>query len=124
MVDTLEEFIQNISHYDAAPRIGYRYWSTRDLDLVEVAKLIRKEIAEWRKSPRVKPWKVSVRVSKYTRGGGNISVKVEKTPGDAIEWASVRLHLQYILDSYNYNASHSMYDYYNSRYGTDIDQRT
>lgn len=111
--DTLDAFIENISHYEGAPSIGKFYWRTRNLDLRDIARLMRADI-------KARGWgsnvKTNVKIQRYA-GGQSIDIKATIAPGNTHpEPATVRLDLEYIHRSYNYIASHGMYDYISCRY--------
>lgn len=116
--ETLEAFVEHLASYDGAPRVGYKFWRTRDLDVAEIAKLIRQDIAELCKDEVLPKVKFSVRIERYA-GGQSISIVCPEPPKGARgphDPASVRLTLQRVLDSYNYDGSHGMYDWTNRRF--------
>lgn len=118
--DSLEAFVEGISCYEGAPEIGRLYWRTRNLDIKDIAKRMREDI-------KAKGWgkkvKVSVKIGRYA-GGQSIDITANMPAGArAPEPATVRLDLEYIHRSYNYNASHGMYDYISCRYQGRVETR-
>ena len=126
MAETLEEFVKQIAHYCGKVQIGCKYWETRDLDIKEVAKLVRADIKEWVDRGSLPLQKYSVKIERY-RGGQSINIstangtfKSKIDPKRRFDAAQVRLDLQYILDQYNYDGSHGMYDWSDVRFYTDV----
>lgn len=109
----------SIASYESAPRIGYKFWTTRELTLPEVAKLIREDIKELRReSHHFAPYKYSVRCE---RGGGAIRVTISGDHQGNMPKNEVRRQIEGILDAYNYDASDSMYDYSCNRFFAFVD---
>lgn len=84
---------------------GSKYEETKDLDIAEVAKLVRKDLAALKL-----PVKPSVRISRYSGGQSlDVSVKMERNP-------EVAKKIRAILDSYNFDESDSQSDYFCVRF--------
>jgi len=81
-------------------KVGPEYWRTRDMDIAEIAKLVRADIAKLDHQG-----KASVKIDRY-RGGQSIKVgftkqgKSIKVDNATIYWA-----IQFILDKYNFDFS-------------------
>lgn len=110
MSESLEDFVKSIASYEGAPTIGAKYWETRDLDIAEVAKLLRAEIKESVRSGSLPKQKYSVKIGRGGRGYQAIDIITAK-PDDGYARVNTKLHLIYLLRQYNYDASHGMYDY-------------
>ncbi len=119
---------------------GSKYAETRDLDLAEIAKLVRVDIkAAVKAGDLPKGIKTSVRISRYSMGQ-SLNVTIKECPGlmvanpdrvrfdsddphghtmllllspDALEVLGV---VQDIMDTYNYDSSDPASDYYNVRF--------
>jgi hypothetical protein len=113
--------------------IGSKYEATRDLDIAEIAKRIRKELA----AAFTGGWKFRVRISRYSMGRSlNVDllkapyVLVEKAPDrdeGMIQWQlNARGKLaeekaKGIVDAYNYDRSEPESDYFDSRFNGGVD---
>ena len=87
---------------------GSKYQVTKDLDIVEIAKLVRKDIKV--KLPAIK---TSTRVDKYSMG---CSINVEILEAPIVLKQHYKTEIKKILDSYNYNNSDVMTDYFDYRF--------
>lgn len=119
---------------------GSNYAQTADLDIKEVAKLIRKDL-----KTHYKGYKFSVRISGFS-GGQSLGVVIKEIPDSLTlynpEWLQqIRTtgHYPYdlarnspeaiqlckdirsIVQSYNYDGSDSQTDYFNVRFYTHVD---
>lgn len=107
----LEEFVSAHAAYGKI-EVGRKFWETKDLDLRDVAALVRKNIKESVKHKTLPSGKYRVTMRRHRHAynsSGVISVEIStKTKRDP---CGIRLQIQHILDSYNYDASHAMYDY-------------
>lgn len=110
MAETLDEFVKTIASYEGAPSVGAKYWETRDLDIAEVARLVRKDIKESVRTGALPRQKYSVKIGRGGHGYQAIDVTTQ-CPEDHNARVDGRLRLVYILRQYNYDASHGMYDY-------------
>lgn len=104
-------------------RVGERYEETKDLDVVEVAKLIRKDLAGKREdcdSP-LYGLKVSVQIQRYSLGQ-TIHLTAEVRSMDRERWQEIKDELFWIADRYNRDDSEPLSDYYSSKFhiGTHI----
>lgn len=125
-IETLEDFVKNRAHYCGMVQIGCKYWETRNLDIKEIAKLVRADIKDRTNSGSLPDQKYSVKIERY-RGGQSINISTEKgnfkskvDPDRRFDPAQIRLELQYILDQYNYDGSHGMYDWLDNRFFSDV----
>jgi Large polyvalent protein associated domain 29 len=101
--------------------IGSKYVATRDLDIAEVAGLIRKELK--------KAWpaaKFSVRIERYSQGQALHVEAVSQVPlyivgtqlrPSAVEW---REQIRQVVNAYNFDDSDGMSDHYHVRFATNI----
>lgn len=92
--------------------IGSKYEETADLDIKDVAKLVRKDLKE-----AFPTYKFSVRIERYA-GGQSISLEAYNTgidrhseSGNALERA-----LRQVTDEYNYNDDDLLSDYHHTRF--------
>jgi hypothetical protein len=118
---TLDEWIKKSSCCGGMPKIGVSFWETKDLDITDIAKRVRKDIVAYKKSGALHgDTKSSVRISKYSMGQ-SITVKATEVPKEN-DWElrTVR-SLKSIIDSYNYDFSDPMVDYYRVRFHKIID---
>ena len=115
MANTLEDFVKQLSAYVGAPSIGAKYWETRDLSLVQIAALIRADIKQDIANAALPRGKYFVRTRKYA-GGGSIDITAQIAKSEPRDPVSTKLTLQYLLDQYNYDASHGMHDYSCNRF--------
>jgi len=121
VADTLEKFIKEIAAYEAAPHIGAKYWETRNIDLTEVAKRIRRDIKDDVRAGILPNAKYSVRISRGGRGYQLITVKTPGPKTNRPDPVSIGLRLQYLVKQYNYDASHGMYDWSCKRFFGDVE---
>jgi len=113
-----------------AHTIGNKYGETKDLDLRDVAKLVRKDL----KATFGKAWKFSVRIERYSMGQ-SLNVEITKAPCSLYHKATSPRAVAYhqtsertqaadlaiktvndITDAYNYDDSDSQSDYYSKRF--------
>ena len=87
---------------------GSRYEATKDLDIAEVAKLVRKDIKS-----DIPTIKTSVRVQRYSMG---CSINVEMLEYSIVLKLHYRKQIRKILDSYNYDKSDVMTDYFDYKF--------
>lgn len=111
--DTLEEFIRRNSHYGAG-RVGSEYWSTRKLDVKDIAKLVRADIAKMGYEG-----KASVKIDRY-RGGCSINVEFKRAKSCKLDPAGINLGIEHILEKYNFDFSNGMYDYFHRRFYSNV----
>jgi hypothetical protein len=84
---------------------GSKYEETKDLDIAEVAKLVRKDLAALKL-----PVKPSVRISRYSGGQSlDVHLKMERDP-------ELAKKIRAILNSYNFDESDSQSDYFCVRF--------
>jgi len=99
--------------------IGSKYAETKDMDIAEIAKLVRKEIKEF--YSEMKGVKISVRIERYSMGQ-SMAIRISNT-GFARRTTmndQMRDELKKIVDQYNYDDIDSMTDYYNVRFHGDV----
>ncbi len=88
--------------------VGAKYETTKDLDIAEIAKLVRKDLKE--AYPR---YKFSVRIDRYSMGQ-SLDVVVSNT--DLVRHSDAADKLQHevkeIVNAYNFDDSDSMTDYF------------
>lgn len=115
--------------------IGSRYHQTSDLDVAQVAKLVRSDIRDAIQAGTLPTMKVSVRISRFS-GGTSIDVHLsgqdfpltERRP-DA--WGMERdmltayarltiADVKAIVDAYNFDDSDSLTDYYRVRFYSSV----
>ena len=94
--------------------IGSKYEETKDLDIVEIAKLTRKEIKDRVKNRQLPKGKYSVRIMRYS-GGQSIDINA-KCNLDSDRRKEIKKVIENIVNQYNYDAGDSMTDYYSSRF--------
>lgn len=124
-----------------AHTIGSKYEQTRDLDIAEIAKLIRKDIAATIKNgdlPGKAEMKVTVRISRFSMGQSiDVNAKLldraarvtddnpesvaygRGYPGSFAythEALAIDHKLQAIVDAYNYDNSDSLTDYHENKF--------
>lgn len=125
---------------------GSRYAETRDLDIREVAKLVRKDIKAAKKAGKLpKELKTSVRISRFA-GGQSLDVRLSGIPAlnpsylcalarDPYNHSAVRYHIPRLLpamteaqklikgivSAYNMDDSDSMTDYFCNRFYSDVE---
>lgn len=95
---------------------GIRYQETKDLDIKDVAKLVRKDLKD-----RFPDTKISVRIQRYSMGR-SLHVVIE---GTGISRGTSLHKILYeeirdIVDAYNYDDSYFMTDYFDGRYYSHI----
>lgn len=120
--DTLEEFIKTNALFNGMCQIGRYYWETRDLDITEIAQRVRADIKNLIKQEGIpNNLKYSVKTERYA-GGQSVTIFLheENIPKDPDSMFRVRNHLEYILDSYNYDFSDTRFDYFNRRFDSNI----
>lgn len=96
---------------------GSRYRETKDLDIVEVAKLIRKDLAakkEQRESPLF-GLKTSVRIQRYSMGQ-SIHLDAWADPGAGMNHMAIKQSLFAVAECYNYDRSDSQSDYFDVKF--------
>jgi hypothetical protein len=108
--ESLEGFIRRNSHYGIGS-VGSEYWSTRDLDIRDIAKLVRKACAHELGDDLI----VSVRISRYS-GGQSINVTGRRRKGSDRDRVMLEHQMRCIADRYNYDFSNPMYDYFSKRF--------
>lgn len=113
-IHNLENFIRKNSLYGMGS-VGSEYWHTRDLDIKDVAKLIRKDIDNLFKSNYENKFKTSVKISRYA-GGQSIRIGVLAPKSFNGDLVLVRYDISHILDKYNYDFSNPQYDYSSKRF--------
>lgn len=96
---------------------GERYQETKDLDIVEVAKLIRKDLAGKREEDDSPLYglKVSVQIQRYSMGQA-IHLTAEVRSMDRERWQEIKSALFRVAFCYNRDDSDPMSDYYNSKF--------
>lgn len=126
--------------------IGNKYEETRDLDIKEIAKLVRKDITTGKKMGYLpKELKTSVKIERYA-GGQSLRIEVKELGGIDIftqgakdyiketgclfqyrpidpyseEYTEVKDILKKIHGSYNFDKSDVMTDYFHVRYYGDV----
>jgi hypothetical protein len=102
---------------------GSRYQETKDLDIAEVAKLIRVDLAE-EKSKKDSPLfglKTSVRIQRYSMGQA-IHLEAKVNPASVVDRAAIKKALFTVGERYNYDRSDPQSDYFDRRFhvGTHI----
>lgn len=111
-------------------RYGSKYHSTQDLDIKDIAKLIRQDIKQAIKDGSLPTGiKVSVKISRFSMGQ-SIDMRIKEYPGEWIEDVdSTTIHRRYtnsaqavlkklksIHDQYNYDGSEVQVDYFDVHY--------
>lgn len=94
---------------------GSRYEETKDLDLTEIAKLVRKDLKElFSNLPQAK---ASVRVQRYA-GGQSLNIEVSGTGVErhGEEAKEIVKSIRAITDQYNFDDSDGMSDYFHVRF--------
>lgn len=121
-VQSLEEFVKARTMYSGWGQVGKYYWETRDWDIAEIAKVIRKQIKQDSNGEVLpKELKTKVKIKRYA-GGQSLDILVLKESVPKLfDWSyRVRARLQYLLTSYNYDFSSVQNDYHDTRYHHDI----
>lgn len=106
--------------------VGNRYEETKDLDIAEIAKMIRQEFSALKKSGDVAShFKLSVRISRYSMGR-SIDSTLTWDPAQAIDFTHgdfaseevlrVQRSVEALIDSFNYDNSQSEVDYFDVRF--------
>ena len=130
------------SHTPPEKVIGAQYESTKDLDVADIAKLIRADIkAAKKRGDLPKSLKTSVRISRYAGGQsldvtvkGGIPVHTEAylrwyragdyrtdTPDRYVpSFKALKAALKAIVEAYNFDGSDLMTDYFNVRFYGDV----
>jgi hypothetical protein len=114
--ESLEEFIKRNCYYGGMAKIGKNFWETKDLDVADIAKRVRKDIKEAVSQGRLSDKaRYSVRIRRFS-GGQAIDLKATDVP-DERDWPfNTRRALKAIINSYNYDFSDSMVDYCSNRF--------
>jgi len=103
--------------------MGSRYQETKDLNIVEVAKLIRVDLAEekLKKDSPLFGLKTSVRIQRYSMGQA-IHLEAKVNPTSEVNRAAIKKELFAVGERYNYDRSDPQSDYYDQRFhvGTHI----
>lgn len=98
--------------------IGTKYQETKDLDITEIAKLVRADFKE-----AYPDYKFSVRIQRFSMGQ-SINIEVFNT-GIENRWEDEGRELQNklkkIVDAYNYDDSDVMTDYFSTRFYSHVD---
>ena len=99
---------------------GSRYQETKDLDIVEVAKLVRADIKAAQKLLVLPQANVSVRVERFA-GGKALRIAFTPIP-TARDWPTwqVRESVRQITDQYNYSESDMMSDFHATKFYTTV----
>jgi hypothetical protein len=117
-----------------AHTIGSRYEETKDLDIAELAKIVRKDIAAAKETGDLpKNAKYSVRIERYSMSQAiNVSVTINRSArkqydplnprsyGRNPEASAIVTTIRGFLDSLNYDNSDPMTDYYCERFHTNV----
>lgn len=142
--DIEAERIRNLPHWD-----GTKYEATKDLDITEVAKLIRKDIKAALKAGTLPDGKYTVRCERYSMGQSiTVSAKIEgpdrvrgddprsaMTPKELAGYTYIPEHtmpaslvgiqgtLQGIVDAYNRDRSDTLTDYFENKFAGSVNVR-
>jgi hypothetical protein len=103
---------------------GNKYTETQNLDIKEIAKLVRADLKQF------KDCKFSVSIERYSMGQ-SLNVYIMQTPFDVYEYIeeerkytlranNLVTEVKNILNQYNYDNSDSMTDYFDTRFYSDI----
>jgi len=98
---------------------GSKYEATKDLDITEIAKLVRKDIKNlFSNFPSVK---ISVRVERYSMGQ-SLHVKADNTGlvERSTEARAVEANMKTLVNQYNFDDSDHMSDYYHVRFHSNV----
>lgn len=104
--------------------VGAKYEMTEDLDIKEIAKLVRADLKT--KFPGVK---ASVRIERYSMGQAiNVDIlsglqplhQTEPPKRPSVYGAQLRGQIAELLDEYNYDNSDMMEDYYDVRFASRV----
>jgi hypothetical protein len=93
--------------------IGTKYEQTKDLDIAQIAKLVRQDIAAEVKAGLLPKVKYSVRISRYSMGQ-SLDVTIGQADRSPIQ------RIEAIVFAYNYDGSDSQTDYFDNRFYTHI----
>ncbi len=88
-------------------KVGSKHNETKELDITEIAKLIRKDIKEYLGDLKVKP---SVRIKRFSMGQ-SINVEIDDTGFPYDFRQNMRTVIMGIIEQYNYDDSDPMTDY-------------
>lgn len=95
---------------------GKKYEATKDLDIAEIAKLVRQELKEL-----LGAYKISVRVHRYSMGQAiNVWITGTQTEERSTEAKKIEAQARQVLDQYNYDDSDSLSDYYDVRFASNV----
>lgn len=96
--------------------IGEKYEATRNLSIVEIAKLVRKDLKE-----AFPAYKIGVRVEKFSMGCA-LHIRVNNTglnrrdANDSEAVKELQRAIKQVGDAYNYNDSDPMTDYFSTNF--------
>lgn len=93
--------------------IGTKYEETKDLDIKDIAKLVRTDLKQ-----AYPDYKFSVRIERFSMGQA-INVEVFNTGVDnrwEDEGRALQQKLEKIIDAYSYDNSDPMTDYFHTRF--------
>lgn len=120
---------------------GNNYTETKDLDIAEIAKLVRKDIRAAIKKGDLPKIKVSVKISRYS-GGQSLDVTVKEAPYEVMrgpteeelsfgedwkrltkETLKVEAILEAIVKAYNFDGNDLQTDYFHVRFYSHVSHR-
>lgn len=107
----LEDFVKAYASYGTL-QVGTLFWETKDLELTDIAGLIRKEIKTRIKEGDLPKGVYSVRTARH--GALYITVDFPKTP--TLEPYGIKRQLEYVAQRYNWDASEVQSDYFSQRF--------
>jgi len=105
---------KNPQHY-----IGSKYEETKDLDIKDLAKLVRAEIKDKVKQGEFPRADYSVRISRYNFGRGmdvNVTMTYAFKHRNKPAEDDLQEDIRNILNQYNYDAGDAMMDYHDSKF--------
>jgi len=125
------------THISPAPVFGIRYAETKDMDISQIAKLVRKDLRGEFGTPKNTGWKFSVRIERYS-GGQSLDVTITACPVEFLNPTRIEAarrgdnccqfdrhtdagklalgRAKAIVGQYNYDRSDSMTDYFDRRF--------
>lgn len=96
--------------------IGINYEETKDLDIKEIAKLVRRDIKQ-----AYPTFKTSVRIERYSMGQSlNVTIQNTDTIRRSEAANAIEKAIKNIVDAYNFDDSDSASDYFHVRFYSHI----
>jgi hypothetical protein len=113
--DTLENFIRRMTCYGMGS-VGAEYWSTRHLDIKDIAKKMRNELKPYMRELKAT---ASLRIHR-SAGAESIWIEIELPKKCKLDPCGIRMNIEHLIEKYNYDFSNGMYDYSSVRFYSSV----